>query len=143
MQVTPLVNLENAFGLRLRSAEVASLKNVGELVGLVARHRPRKKKKRSKVHTAVGTLGNLLALKITAAIRQERAQVAELAHKLGKSSSRNPTGSWSSTLRATIASNEYLESPGVAQVGQTESVVNEDGKLSHETRYFITSVSRI
>jgi transposase len=38
-----------------------------------------KKKKGSKVHLAVDTLGNLLALKVTAANEQERAQVAELA----------------------------------------------------------------
>jgi transposase len=38
-----------------------------------------KKKKGSKVHVAVDTLGNLLALKVTAANEQERAQVAELA----------------------------------------------------------------
>ena len=30
----------------------------------------------------------------------------------------------------------------MAQVGQIESVVEQDGKVSHETRYFITSVSR-
>ncbi len=41
-----------------------------------------KKKKGSKVHAAVDTLGNLLALKITAANEQERAQVAELADKV-------------------------------------------------------------
>jgi transposase len=34
------------------------------------------------VHAAVDTLGNLLALKITAANEQERAQVAELAAKV-------------------------------------------------------------
>jgi transposase len=38
-----------------------------------------KKKNGSKVHIAVDTLGNLLALKVTAANEQERAQVAELA----------------------------------------------------------------
>ncbi len=38
-----------------------------------------KKKKGSKVHIAVDTLGNLLALKVTPANEQERAQVAELA----------------------------------------------------------------
>jgi transposase len=38
-----------------------------------------KKKKGSKVHMAEDTLGNLLALKVTAANEQERAQVAELA----------------------------------------------------------------
>ncbi len=41
-----------------------------------------KKKKGSKVHVAVDTLGNLLALKVTAANEQERAQVAELAQKV-------------------------------------------------------------
>jgi transposase len=38
-----------------------------------------KKKKGSKVHVAVDTLGNLLALKVTAANEQDRAQVADLA----------------------------------------------------------------
>ena len=37
-----------------------------------------KRKKGSKVHAAVDTLGHLLALKVTAANEQERAQVAEL-----------------------------------------------------------------
>lgn len=41
-----------------------------------------KRKKGSKVHVAVDTLGHLLALKITAADEQERAQVGELAQKL-------------------------------------------------------------
>jgi predicted transposase YbfD/YdcC len=46
------------------------------------------------------------------------------------------------TLKATTALNEYLDWPGVAQVGQVESVVQKDGKTSHEIRYFITSVPR-
>src|SRR5579883_1892833 len=41
-----------------------------------------KKKKGSKVHAAVDTLGNLLALKVTAADEQERAQVGELAARI-------------------------------------------------------------
>ena len=41
-----------------------------------------KKKKGSKVHAAVDTLGNLLAMKITPANEQERAQVSELAKKV-------------------------------------------------------------
>jgi transposase len=41
-----------------------------------------KKKKGSKVHAAVDTLGNLLALQVTPADEQERAQVAELAAKV-------------------------------------------------------------
>jgi transposase len=43
-----------------------------------------KKKKGSKVHIAVDTLGNLLALKVTPANEQERAQVAELADAVQK-----------------------------------------------------------
>jgi transposase len=41
-----------------------------------------KKKKGSKVHAAVDTLGNLLALNVTAANEQERDQVGELAAKV-------------------------------------------------------------
>ncbi len=41
-----------------------------------------KKKKGSKIHTAVDTLGNLLALKTTPANEQERAQVSELAKRI-------------------------------------------------------------
>jgi len=46
------------------------------------------------------------------------------------------------TLKTTTALNEYLDWPGVAQVGQVESEVVKDGKITQETRYFITSVSR-
>jgi predicted transposase YbfD/YdcC len=46
------------------------------------------------------------------------------------------------TLKATTALNEYLDWPGVAQVGQVESEVVREGKTTQETRYFITSVSR-
>jgi transposase len=41
-----------------------------------------KKRKGSKVHVAVDTLGNLLALKVTAASEQDRQQVAELAREV-------------------------------------------------------------
>jgi transposase len=41
-----------------------------------------KKKNGSKMHIAVDTLGHLLAMKVTAANEQERAQVAELAAKV-------------------------------------------------------------
>jgi len=46
------------------------------------------------------------------------------------------------TLRATTALNDYLDWPGVAQVGRIESEVARDGKVAHEVRYFATSVSR-
>jgi predicted transposase YbfD/YdcC len=46
------------------------------------------------------------------------------------------------TLKATTALNKYLDWPGVGQIGQVESEVVKDGKTTHETRYFITSVSR-
>jgi hypothetical protein len=38
--------------------------------------------------------------------------------------------------------NAHLDWPGVAQVGQIASVVERDGNVSHETRYFITSAPR-
>jgi len=41
-----------------------------------------KRRKGSKVHIAVDTLGHLLALKVTAASQQERAQVADLAKQV-------------------------------------------------------------
>jgi transposase len=41
-----------------------------------------KKKNGSKVHIAVDTMGNLLALRVTAANEQERAQVADLAARV-------------------------------------------------------------
>jgi hypothetical protein len=45
-------------------------------------------------------------------------------------------------LKATTALNAYLDWPGVAQVGQIQSVVERGGKVSQETRYFITSATR-
>jgi hypothetical protein len=45
-------------------------------------------------------------------------------------------------LKATTALNDYLDWPGVAQVGQIDSEVVRDGKTSQEVRYFVTSVSR-
>jgi len=41
-----------------------------------------KRKKGSKVHIAVDTLGHLLALKVTSANEQERAQVADLVKQM-------------------------------------------------------------
>lgn len=46
------------------------------------------------------------------------------------------------TLTATTALNDYLDWPGVGQVGRIESVVDRDGKRATEVRYFITSVPR-
>jgi hypothetical protein len=46
------------------------------------------------------------------------------------------------TLKATTALNAYLDWPGVAQVGQVESVVVKDGTTAIEVRSFLTSVPR-
>jgi transposase len=48
-----------------------------------------KKTKGSKVHIAVDTLGNLMALVATPANEQERAQVAELAHQVQEATGDN------------------------------------------------------
>jgi Transposase DDE domain len=47
------------------------------------------------------------------------------------------------TLSVTTALNEYLDWPGIGQVGRIESVVERDGKCTEETRFFITSVPRV
>ena len=46
------------------------------------------------------------------------------------------------TLKATTAWNAYLDWPGVAPVGQVESVVVKDGTTTTEVRSFLTSVPR-
>jgi transposase len=48
-----------------------------------------KKRKGSKVHAAVDTLGHLLALKVTAADEQDRAQVGDLAQALQEATGEN------------------------------------------------------
>ena len=48
-----------------------------------------KKRKGSKVHAAVDTLGHLLALKVTAAHEQDRAQVAALAQAVQEATGEN------------------------------------------------------
>lgn len=48
-----------------------------------------KKRKGSKVHAAVDTLGHLLALKVTAANQQDRAQVADLAQAVQATTGQN------------------------------------------------------
>ena len=50
-----------------------------------------KKRKGSKVHAAVDTLGQLLALKVTAADEQDRAQVGELAQAVQAATGENIT----------------------------------------------------
>ena len=46
------------------------------------------------------------------------------------------------TVRATTALNEYLDWPGVGQVGEVTCQVDQDGKRTEATRYFVTSAPR-
>jgi hypothetical protein len=46
------------------------------------------------------------------------------------------------TLRATTVLNEYLDWPGVAQVGEVTCQVDENGQRTEATRHFITSAPR-
>lgn len=39
VHVTLMMKVEKAFGLRFRASEISDLKNVGELVALIERHR--------------------------------------------------------------------------------------------------------
>ena len=60
-----------------------------------------KRRKGSKVHAAVDTLGHLLALHVTPADEQDRAQVGELAGRCSRS--RRRMWSWPTWIRATQA----------------------------------------
>ena len=53
-----------------------------------------KRKKGSKVHVAVDTLGNLLALTVTPASEQERAQVGELAARVQEATGQSVELAW-------------------------------------------------
>jgi len=53
-----------------------------------------KKRNGSKVHAAVDTLGHLLALKVTAANEQDRAQVADLAKDLQAATGKSVQLAW-------------------------------------------------
>jgi transposase len=53
-----------------------------------------KRRKGSKVHIAVDTLGHLLALKVTAASEQDRAQVAELCEQVQEATGDTVTFAW-------------------------------------------------
>jgi hypothetical protein len=46
------------------------------------------------------------------------------------------------TVRATTALNEYLDWPGIGQVGEVTCQVEQDGKSTEATRYFVTSAPR-
>jgi len=61
-----------------------------------------KRKKGSKVHMAVDTLGHLLALHVTAAHEQDREQVGKLARDVQKQTGRS-VESWRTSTRATPA----------------------------------------
>lgn len=87
-----------------------------------------KRKKGSKVHIAVDTLGHLLALKITAANEQERAQVGELAQKLQEVTGEN--------VELAYVDQGYTgEQP--AEAAQTEGIKLEVVKLQEAKKGFV------
>jgi transposase len=87
-----------------------------------------KKKNGSKVHVAVDTLGNLLALKVTAANEQERQQVAELTAKVQEA-----TGG---TVTIAFVDQGYTgESP--AQQANTQGIQLEVVKHTEAKRGFV------
>jgi len=87
-----------------------------------------KRKRGSKVHLAVDTLGHLLALHVTAADEQDRAQVTRLAHQVQQA-----TGE--TVERAFVDQGYTGEQPAVdaAWQGIQLAVV----KLPHATRGFV------
>jgi hypothetical protein len=79
--------------------------------GLATAH---KRKKGSKVHAAVDTLGHLLALKVTAANEQERAQVADLVEEGSRLRARVSKSLLS--IKATLEKNPPSKQPSGAFV---------------------------
>lgn len=87
-----------------------------------------KRKKGSKAHIAVDTLGHLLALKITAANEQERAQVGELAQKIQEVTKEN--------VELAYADQGYTgETP--AEAAQAEGIDLEVVKLQEAKKGFV------
>ncbi len=87
-----------------------------------------KKKKGSKVHAAVDTLGNLLALTVTAANEQERAQVAALAAQV-----QEVTGG---TVEVAFVDQGYT-GPDAAEAAQAEGIRLEVVKHHEAKRGFV------
>ena len=94
MQPTAVIaSLRSPFGQRLRPLAVSlrsaldgrTMQSTPES-GARAGYDGYKRRKGSKVHAAVDTLGNLLAVKVTAANEQERAQVAGLLKEVQEAS---------------------------------------------------------
>jgi transposase len=73
-----------------------------------------KRKKGSKVHIAVDTLGHLLALHVTPANEQERAQVAELAAQVQEATDQNVTLAYVDQGYTGDAPAEAAEAQGIA-----------------------------
>ena len=87
-----------------------------------------KKRKGSKVHSAVDTLGNLLAITVTAASEQDRAQVATLAAAV-----QEVTGG---TIEVAYADQGYT-GPAAAEQAQESSIQLEIVKHHEAKRGFV------
>jgi len=87
-----------------------------------------KRKRGSKVHMAVDTLGNLLAVHITPANEQERAQVAELAHQVQQVTGR--------TVKVAFADQGYT-GEDAAQAARDEGIELQVIKLPEAKKGFV------
>jgi transposase len=87
-----------------------------------------KRKKGSKVHMAVDTLGHLLALLVTPANEQERAQVAELAAAVQEATGQN--------VEVAFVDEGYTGAPA-AQAAAQEGIRLEVVKLPEAKRGFV------
>jgi len=87
-----------------------------------------KKKKGSKVHIAVDTLGHLLALKVTPANEQERAQVGDLAQAVQEATGHNVTLAWV---------DQGYTGPDAAQAAKEHGIELEVVKLQEAKRGFV------
>jgi transposase len=87
-----------------------------------------KRKKGSKVHIAVDTLGHLLALKVTPANEQERAQVGDLAQAVQEATGHNVQLAWV---------DQGYAGQDAAQAAQEHGIELEVVKLQEAKRGFV------
>ena len=87
-----------------------------------------KRRKGSKVHIAVDTLGHLLALHVTPANEQERAQVAELAAQVQEATEQNVTLAYV---------DQGYAGPDPAEAAQAQGIALEVVKLPEAKKGFV------
>ncbi len=87
-----------------------------------------KKRKGSKVHAAVDTLGHLLALVVTPANEQDRAQVGQLAQAV-QAAVEEPVQIWRLSTKATPGRNQPRRPPRKASSCKSSNIIKPSADL--------------